>query len=506
MHSPPGYDTHPSPTMSSTPEWEARRPRSASTQYSSASTTPRDAPKSLSIFFDCRSGQHTPAFTAFRDVVGEQCSQILALAALRGTRMADLHVRLFLILQRVVKECLPPPSTALPDADSDTPASPWLDVAELLKTNARPRSDAATNTRVFSSANPLAFLEEYILAAQRSSGRSDHLVLFCSAFVEIDQMVRALSEFIYGTGSPRIRCVLAGEQATTISTVVSGDRLLTYRCSFDPLLLQSAVQDALSAFLLPGCQSLRRVQLEVGDERVPCRLVLAHRVAALRRYCLADDVPLTHGALSGRYFAGNSMLTCPTERERPNAVAVAAAPSEGSPRVLRLTAVIDASRVDEAMLCGDTWTLLWDDAAPNVAAACTQFRTLLSVFRRDTLVLSGDVHCALSPHHLAMRHHHFVAYACPDNTMRLREIVAVELRSVPLLLPPPVGPASTTNAALQRQLTSTRIELVRRSTAAAFSLNDALRADVCALAKEVTVEDTAEVGIVQRVAAERADS
>ncbi|KPA83794.1 hypothetical protein ABB37_02014 [Leptomonas pyrrhocoris] len=456
----------------------------------------------LSVFFDCRRGEGNDmkGYEAFRKVTYEQCSQLLSMASFHGTQLSHLRVSLYLVSHVDIRS-YQHPLTALADAAYH----PWLSVVERMNSEAVHSPEFPSGTTRSAFVNKMEVVKAAIHNVLRGAPHR-HLVLFCSTFVSLTEATHSLADLQAGPLSQQTCCVLPDWAAVRVTAARLHDRLRLYRCPFNPTQLRCALQDVLRPYLLPGLPSARRITLQLGSREVSCRATVLHYADSIRRCCALSDFAPSHVTPSGGYFAGPLVQCCPTECVRHEAVAQGA---QAQPCILQLRAVLEADTVDEAMLFGDTWELTWDDDSRGAAAdsmtasaldAYTAFHAFRAAFRDDILVFTGDARGIVSSCHLAMRLHHFVAYDCADRTMRLREVVPTELRFVPLMPPPPSGGANGSgggrtqrDAALQRQFGSLRQQLAAQCRSPEFSLDELLRADVCAVAREVRPDTVREL-------------
>ncbi|KPI87127.1 hypothetical protein ABL78_3780 [Leptomonas seymouri] len=438
--------------------------------------------KLLSVFFDCRcDAEDGRGYDTFRHVTHEQCSRLLSMASLHDTRPSLLSVSLHLVFHTHIRTY--EPALAAP---TEATCHPWLAVIERLNVEAvhSPRFSSSTERSAF--VNRMAMVKTAVEGALRGGPRS-HLVIFCSTYVSPTQAVQSLADVRTGPLPQQICCILPDWAAVRVTAAYIHERLRLYRCSFNPTLLQCALQDALGPYVLPGIPPAHRVKLQLGNRELSCRATVMHYADSIRRYGYHKNFPSTHVIPAGGGSAG-------AECVRHGAVTLEA---EAGPSVLQLRALLQADEVDEAMLYGDTWELTWegdcgnsaaDSATVSSLAAYTNFHTFRTAFRDDVLVFTGDTQGVMSSCHFAMRHHHYVVYDSHDKTMRLRELVPTELRFVPLKPPLPrvgdCGGRPQEDPAIQRQLSDLRARLVAQSTTADFSLDSLLRAELCTVAKE----------------------
>jgi hypothetical protein len=453
--------------------------------------------RQLSVVFDCRRFEgNEEAYAMFRRVTREQCTRLLSLAIFQGVPRNQLLVKLFLLSAaevRVFEEHLTEEGVLA------EPNGSWLSLMEELE---KPLclSYAPLTAAAFSlfadKVEPARQCLEMILSAAPQK----HLALLCTVFATLDEVIRSLSSLSVHHLSQEICCVVPDWQAVRASKVqVSHARLRMYRCPYNPAQLQSALQDALSSFVLPGLNTTRRVLLRAGDTTVMCKAMVPHYAEGVRRCCRVDDVASSTAVASGGFFGGNRLQYCPTERMRYE---VMTERGEATPCVLQVRSVMTPDCVDETFLMGDTWLLAWDDTEawnPSPAtqamagAAYSSFYTFWNTFQTLVVVFEGDNRGLVSPCHVAMQRHFYAAYCCVERTLRLREIVPVELRFEPLTRPLSSrfeGLNPPEDAALKKELNDVRSRLLAQDHVARFAWADALSASLTELVKHVVTDNT----------------
>lgn len=454
--------------------------------------------KRLSIFLDCRrQNAENDNFLQFREVVYKECTQMLSLAIFHHLLSSQVRVCAYLVSKDRVTRFVDSASAA--DVEHRWGHHPAFAMllnlvgAEGITSEPLDASDASAYANKLTQT--VQAMEEAF-----ATGPPEHLVLFCSVFVTPEEAARSLSAFAGGRSTRQLCCLLPGRSAASVTKAAINTVCHLYSAPFSPPQLQSALQDALGPFLLPGVIQTRRVDLQAGDVLISCKATMPHLAKSMRRCCHLNEVAPELFLHRGNCFAGSTLLSCPTESTRHRAQVHYDVPP---PCVLTLVGVLRAADVDEMMLFGDTWVLAWDVATSAVepltqlitsASTRSHLHTFCQVFKNDVLVFAGGVDALASPCQIAVSRHFYVVYVHPDHTLRLREIVPVELRHVPIApsLPSRYGSVALREEAKTRaDLDDCRTRLLRNTERSCPWFAN-LPAGIVQTAKELDPSDTKE--------------
>ncbi|KAG5504491.1 hypothetical protein JKF63_04943 [Porcisia hertigi] len=443
--------------------------------------------KRVCIFLDCRVLGDGKGYEDLRQTVYSQCSQLRALShhhSLGDAPASSVTVH-FVRHTRVESG-----ATSFHVTASDQPTnSAALDVENCLRALAVAQPDHSVDACGMTTfGNRMSPVMPHVQRALDKFQQDSQLILFCSSYVSHSEATQSLSGLCLDASPHQwLRCILVDWEAACVTVGEMSSSVRVYRCSRSTRQLQAALQDGLGSFLLPSVYSSRHLQLQVGLQVVPVAASIWHYGAFLNK-CrtissvpgvsrVLPDLPVTRD-MKRRHFADTAHCH-PLISVGP---AVERSCRDERP-TLHLRAVLEADKIDESFLFGDTWVLTLDlstsftstlsSSSPSkscAASAASLWHAFFDVFRGDALVFAAEDTGIEVCNTAMLRHHHFVAYFMPDKTMRVREIVPPELRFVPLPAPP-------TREGLREQgvyppeMQRLRQQLVSHCASASFSLD-----------------------------------
>ncbi|CAM36681.1 conserved hypothetical protein [Leishmania braziliensis MHOM/BR/75/M2904] len=447
--------------------------------------------KRVCLFFDCRVAGDGRGYEELRRTVHTQCSQLLILSHLHSSGSGTtLSATVHLVTHTRVEYF----ATSLCAATTDKPVDSG---AIGVMNGLRALADAQPDHRIHACGaatfgNRMESVLPHIQRALGDSQQRRQLILFCSSYVSHTEATQSLSGLRLDASSRHwMRCILVDWEAVCVTVGELTSSVRVYRCSLSARQLQAAVQDSLSLFLLPDARSLRRLGLQLGLQTLPVVATVWHYAGlpdkrdTLNSVLRADRAPPAAAPVARGMV--HQRLAETTRRHAPfTAVSMVERGGRDTLSILHLRAVLEADKVDESLLLGDTWVLTLDPSAASTftstltsssespwswdASTVALWHAFCDTFLGDALVLSGEDTGIEACRHAMQSHHHFVAYFMPDRTMRVREIVPPELRFVPLPAPL-MRKGLQEQRAYQAEMHRLRQQLVSHCASASFSLD-----------------------------------
>ncbi|KAG5478580.1 hypothetical protein LSCM4_04813 [Leishmania orientalis] len=419
------------------------------------SAFPKVSGMRVCIVFDSRVGGDGRGYEELRQTVYAQCGQLLTLSRLHSSGDgAALFTTVHIVTHTRVVSYATSFHAQAADKSSESGAVDVMAGLRPLQVAQPDHSVGACGAAAFR--NRMEIVMPCIQQTLADSQNRRQLILFCSSYVSHTEATQSLSGLRLDASPHQwLRCILVDWEAVSVTVGELTSNVRVYRCSRSARQLQAAMQDILCPFLMPDLRLSRRLGLKLGVQAVPVIATLWHYGVCLNEGNAIGSVARAGCAPPAAVFeASGTMCQCLTEASRRQTSVTAAAVAEGGDRgdwpLLHLRAILEADKVDESLLYGDTWVLALDTSAatastltsssapsrPYAASAVALWHAFCDAFFGDALVFIGEETGIEVCRHALQQHHHFVAYFMPDKTMRVREIVPPELRLVPLPAPP----------------------------------------------------------------------
>ncbi|KAF8275581.1 hypothetical protein TcBrA4_0136830 [Trypanosoma cruzi] len=366
---------------------------------------------SVAIVFDLRYTDRDlfeSARETFVTAVGEMLALSRAASFLRGEPW--LRVEIF----AANGTCLVPAWDAAFDANNVADAMRILSTLDPVRSPARDTDHCVVDA-----------LQRLLYTAANGGADSFRGLLFLTTFTTIHDFSRRVhSTKILAIPFMENFWVSLHLDATAITTtslaLTPAIRLI--RCSIGPLVLRSAIQQALSPFL--KLQRHVPVSLRFGCYNVPC--AARHSFFSLpTRCCTAGDFDLTRkgcaeecsGDSAILFLYGRHVCTSHFERERWATKEVA----------LTVEGILSSDAVSEELLYGDGWTLCPKETEPCERRPEEWMYHLSKELQGDVLILTTQQPHLDPPHQIALPASTFVGFFLRPTLLYVRALIPPEL-------------------------------------------------------------------------------